>query len=144
MAGSRSAWRRPPQRAEQFAEVQDEVGERHDRAEVVERAGHVGAADQVEDGLRPVGVVELQRHAGDDEQQEARHDHEVQEALERRESRELLVVGLHLDLGLAERLGVVQEEVDERKSQKSVCSPKKANMPISSAVMKRNTLCSTG
>ena len=58
----------------------------------MQRARGLRAADDAEHDLRPVGVIELQRHAGDDEQQETRHDEEMQEALERHEAREPFVV----------------------------------------------------
>ena len=92
--------------------MQAEVEEGDDGAEVVQGAGGLRAADDVEDDLGPVGVVELERHAGDDQQQEAGHHQEVQEALEGQEAGEPLVVLLGLDLGLAERLRVVQVEVE--------------------------------
>ena len=46
--------------------------------------------------LGPVRVIELQRHAGDDQQQEARHHQEMQEPLERQEAREPFAVHLRL------------------------------------------------
>ena len=89
-----------------------EIGEGDDRAEMVQGAGDFGPAEHAEDHLRPARVVELQRHSRQHEKKEARHHHQVQEPVERREARVLLVVGVGLHLGLAEGLRVVQVEVD--------------------------------
>ena len=95
--------------------------------------------------LGPVGVVELQRHAGDHQQQEAGDHQDVQEPLERREAGEPLVVRLGLDLGLAEGLRVVQVQVHRAEQPEQRCAaPKKANMPTSRPVMRMKDQCSSG
>ena len=94
--------------------------------------------------LAQSGVIELQRHAGDDQQQETRHDEEMQEALERHEAREPFVVLLGFDFGFAERFRVVQVEIDHARSQTMVCRPKKVNTPISRPVIARKTAWSSG
>ena len=91
--------------------MQAKIEERHNRAEAVQGAGGVRAADDAEERLGPVGIVELERHAGEDEQEEAGHDQEMQEALEGHEAGEPFIVGLGLDLGFAELLRVVQVKV---------------------------------
>ena len=67
-----------PGPAQKRGQVQAEVAESHDRAEAVQGAGGVRAAKDVEHRPRPVGVIELERHAGDDQQQEAGDYQEVQ------------------------------------------------------------------
>ena len=81
----------------------------HDRAEAMECPRHVRAAEDSKDDLRPVGVVELQRHARDDQQQETGHDQEMQEALERREAREPFLVAPRLRPLFPERFRVAHE-----------------------------------
>ena len=79
---------------------------------MVQGAGHFGPSYHAEDHLGPARVVELQRHACQHEKKEARHHHQVQEPVERREARVLVVVLVGLHLGLAEGFRVIQVEVD--------------------------------
>ena len=97
-----------PAGADEADQVEAEVEEGDDGAEVVQGAGGLGPAEDGEHRLGPVGVVELERHAGDHQQQEAGHHQDVQEALEGREAGEALVVVVTRQLGLAEGLGVVR------------------------------------
>jgi hypothetical protein len=62
------------------------------------------AADDVEHHLGPVRVIELERHARDDQQQEAGDDQEMEEALEGQEAGEPFAAFLGAELGLAELL----------------------------------------
>jgi len=73
---------------------------------------YIRAADDAEEHFGPVGIIELERHAGEDKQEKAGHDQEMQEALHGHEAGEPLIVRLGLDLGFAELLRVVQEKVD--------------------------------
>ena len=101
-----------PRLADERDQVQAEVDERDDRAEPVQGARRFRAADDGKNHLRPVRVIKFQRHAGDDQQQEARNHHEMQEPLERHETREPFAVHLRGSFRLAECLRVVQVEVD--------------------------------
>ena len=83
--------------------MQREINERDDGAKAVQDPRRIRPADDAENKFRPVGVIEFQRHAGDHQREEARHDEEMQEPLKRHEAREPFVVLLRLDLRLAER-----------------------------------------
>ena len=103
--------------------MQAEIEEGDDGPEAVQRARGLRAANEAEDHLGPVGVVELERHAGDDQQQEAGHHQEMQEAIERREARKPFLAFLGLDLGFAKGLRVVQIELNwSGTARRSVCS----------------------
>ncbi len=93
-------------------EVQAEIEEGDDGAEAMQRPRGFRAADDVENHFGPVRVVELQRHAGNHQQQETGHDQKMQEPLERRETREPFAVHLRLNLGFAEFLRVVQVKIN--------------------------------
>src|ERR1035437_655495 len=93
-----------PGPAYERGDVQPEIAEGHNRAEPMERPSRLGSADEVEHHFRPAGIIELERHAGDYQQQEARDHEEVQEALEGQEAGEPLAAFLRADLRLAEPL----------------------------------------
>ena len=112
LAGSRKDFRPRPRLFDQRRQVQAKVEKGDEGAEPMQRARRFRPADDVENRLGPVGVVELQRHAGDDQQQKARHHQEMQKPLKRHEAREPFVVHLRLNFRLAEFLRVVQIEVD--------------------------------
>ena len=65
-----------------------------------------------EQRLGPVGVIKLQRHAGDHQQQEARDHQEMQKPLERHETRKPFVVRLRFDLRFAECFWIVQIQIN--------------------------------
>ena len=110
--GSRSAPRLRHRPAHEGGEVESEIGEGDERPEVMQRPGDFRPSQEGEDHPGPVGVVELERHPRQDEQEEARDHQDVEEALERAEAGELLVVGGGLNLRLPECLRVVQVQVD--------------------------------
>ena len=91
-----------PRAADDGTQVQREIQERDDGAKAVEHPRRFRSANEGEDELRPVGVVELQRHAGDNQREEAGDDEEMQEAFKRLEAREPFIALLRLDLGLTE------------------------------------------
>jgi len=75
---------------------------------VVRRADDLGAADEAEQHPRPGGVVELQRHAGDDKQKEPRDYEKVQKALEGNEAHEPLTPFRELIFAARNRFESVQ------------------------------------
>ena len=95
----------------QIGKVQPEIEKGDGRAATMQGAGDLGAAQDAEDRPGPVCIVEFKRHAGDDQEQEARHDQEMEEALKGGEAGEPNVPLLRFDLGFAEGLGVVQIEI---------------------------------
>lgn len=90
--------------------MQGEVEEGNKGTEVVEATGDFGAAHEVEEDHGPFGVVELEGHAGDDEEEEAGDDEEVEEAFEGDEAGEPFVVGLGFHACFAELLTIVEED----------------------------------
>lgn len=78
----------------------------------LQRARRFHAADEGEQGLGPVRVVKLERHASDDEQQEAGDDEKMQEALEWHKACKPFIVFLHAGLGFTEFFRVVQREIN--------------------------------
>ena len=77
----------------------------------MEGAGGFGAAEQAEDDLGPTGIVEFEGHAGEDQEEKAGDDQEMEEALIGRKTGEPLIAFLGFDLGFAECFRVVRPEV---------------------------------
>src|SRR5690349_624472 len=59
-----------------------------------------------------MGVIELQRHSRDDQQQETRYHQEVEKPFERHKSGEPFVIGLGVDFGLPECLRIMKVQVN--------------------------------
>ncbi len=131
LAGLRVAETGPlrPDRVQQLDHVQRKTDEQDERRKVMERPRHRRPAQEVENALGPVRVIEFQRHPGHDQQQETGHEHEVQHPLERQEPREPFVVGLRADFGFAERFRVVAIQVAGTEKPEHGVHPEHAKRP---------------
>ena len=69
-----------------------EVEDGDDRTEAMEHGGDGLSPHGIEQRLRPIGVIELERHPGRHQEQEAADDQSMKEAIQRRETRVLLGV----------------------------------------------------
>ena len=92
--------------------MQTEIQEGDQSAKSVEDTRHIGSADDFEKDFRPISVIELQRHAGDNQKQETGDDKEVQESIEGQESGKPFLIFLRMNPGFSETFGIIEEQVD--------------------------------
>ena len=108
--------------------MQTKVEEGDDSPEMVQGACHVGSAEHIENRLGPIGVVKLQGHAGDDQQQKTGHYQEMQEAVKRMKPGEPFLAFLGLDFGFPEFFRIMQvKPAGAEQPQPGMCAKKREN-----------------